>query len=111
MGVINLNIGFLAMVRRICAVVGCNDLDSHRHRFPNPAKNKDLFQRWIQLTGDVSLYSLSPSLVYSSCRVCHRHFRDEDRATNMYLKKGSVPMLHLPPLRDTTLEIIGKYAT
>ncbi|CAH0549639.1 unnamed protein product [Brassicogethes aeneus] len=89
-----------------CAVIGCDDKDSHRHRFPNPKKSEDLFKKWIDLSGRLSFHSLNPELVYRSRRVCHRHFREEDRATNMYLKNGTIPMLHLPA-NPATFNIMG----
>lgn len=81
---------------RKCAVVGCENTDAPRHRFPNPAKNMDLFKKWIQACNNQNLVNLQPDLVYRSHRICHVHFTAEDKSTNMFLKKHAVPSLYLP---------------
>ena len=83
---------------RKCAIRGCEDRESPRHRFPNPAKSLSLFRKWITLCGDEELNKKEPDTIYRSHRVCHKHFRTEDRASNMYLQKGTVPRLLLPTL-------------
>ncbi|GJQ73754.1 hypothetical protein Trydic_g14086 [Trypoxylus dichotomus] len=65
----------IVMVFAKCAVHGCGNKRSSRHRFPNP--------------------SMRP-LVHKNHRVCHVHFHDEDRASKSYLKKNAVPSLFLP---------------
>lgn len=84
---------------RKCAVLNCEDRQSHRHRFPNPDKNLELFKKWVEECGNKSLINVDPGLIYRSHRVCHVHFRECDRSTNMYLLKGSIPCLFLstPP--------------
>ncbi|KAF5278919.1 hypothetical protein FQR65_LT15494 [Abscondita terminalis] len=87
----------ILMVRyRRCAIVGCTDKTSTRHRFPNPEKDKTRYDEWIRICGNPKLLNLSPATVYLSQRVCHTHFPESDRTSNMYIKKTSLPILHVP---------------
>lgn len=79
-----------------CAVIGCDDRTSTRHRFPNPEKDKPRFGRWIQLSGNEKLVDMEPKRVYQNYRICHTHFSSESKACNMFLKRTSLPSLHLP---------------
>nr|CAI5847354.1 unnamed protein product [Callosobruchus analis] len=79
-----------------CAVKGCKCYVSVGHKFPNPRKFNRLFQKWINSTGNEALAGLEPITVYNNCRVCHRHFAEDDTHTNNRLKKGVVPSLNLP---------------
>jgi hypothetical protein len=82
---------------RKCAVLGCENENSHRHRFPQPDKYVDLYKRWVEACGNPILHQRNPHEVYRSYRVCHAHFTSKDISSNMYLKKGvSVPTCNLP---------------
>lgn len=81
---------------RSCAVVGCDDRTSTRHRFPNPEKDGVRFRKWVHLSGNALLPGMESSRVYNSYRICHRHFAGDTNATNMYLKKTSLPTLYMP---------------
>ncbi|KAF5306098.1 hypothetical protein FQA39_LY09076 [Lamprigera yunnana] len=79
-----------------CAVAGCDDRKSSRHRFPNPEKNKSRFDTWISLIANSKPVNLQPLEVYTNYRVCHQHFTMDDKSSNMYLKRTAVPSQKLP---------------
>ncbi|KAK4876573.1 hypothetical protein RN001_009079 [Aquatica leii] len=79
-----------------CAVPGCDDRKSSRHRFPNPEKNKSRFDTWITLIANPKLVNLQPLEVYRNYRVCHQHFTMDDKSSIMYLKRTAVQSLKLP---------------
>ncbi|KAF5304962.1 hypothetical protein FQA39_LY09436 [Lamprigera yunnana] len=85
-----------------CAVAGCDDKKSSRHRFPNPEKNKSRFDIWISLIANSKLVDLQPLEVYRNYRVCHQHFTMDDKSSNMYLK---------PVLSEMQPNIIGTPST
>ncbi|KAK9736436.1 Transposase protein [Popillia japonica] len=94
--------------KRNCAVLGCRDESSSRHRFPNPVKFKLRYMEWIKVCGNKKLITLDPDLVYRSYRVCHIHFHEKDHASNMYLIKTAIPTLHLPqPLEENETDQAG----
>lgn len=80
---------------RICAVKGCDDRTSPRHRFPHPEKYGKRFQEWVRICNNPVLAKEDPLFIYRSYRVCHIHFRKEDIASNMLLNKTAVPNQHL----------------
>ncbi|KAL1488525.1 hypothetical protein ABEB36_014990 [Hypothenemus hampei] len=86
-----------------CQVLHCEDTNSPRHRFPNPIKNWNLYQIWIKATGNTKLLEIEPEKVYKNMRICHRHFRNEDKSTNMYLKSNTCPSLYLPESEFTII--------
>ncbi|XP_008199200.1 uncharacterized protein LOC103314575 isoform X1 [Tribolium castaneum] len=92
------------MGRRPCAVLNCVEENRIRHRFPNPDKFPDRFQKWLFLCGKKKLFEKDPELVYRSLRVCHAHFKPEDRTTNMFIRKECLPELFLPP----PLQLVAK---
>ena len=80
-----------------CSVYNCYKDGESKHRFPNPAKNKELFNKWVLLCGNKRLISeMTPERIYDSCRVCSFHFLPEEIGLNRRLKKGVVPSLKLP---------------
>lgn len=79
-----------------CCVPNCEDRHSTRHRFPNPNKDENRFAEWIRLVCNPKLFDMDPLRVYNNYRVCHKHFRVEDKLTNMYLKRTTVPFQNLP---------------
>ncbi|KAJ8979996.1 hypothetical protein NQ317_016659 [Molorchus minor] len=89
------------MVRyRSCSVMGCEDKFSSRHRFPNPANNLDLFQKWVLACGNEELINMPPEQIFRTKRVCHIHFKECDIGSNMLLNRGIVPSLFLPTITD-----------
>ncbi|KAK4885410.1 hypothetical protein RN001_001681 [Aquatica leii] len=81
---------------RPCAVPGCEDRKSTRHRFPNPEKDYTRYVEWIRVVSNSKLNNLDHKSVYKSYRVCHQHFTIDDKSTNMYLKRTAVPSQQLP---------------
>lgn len=80
-----------------CCVHSCLKGGRSKHRFPDPAKNKLLFDNWLILCGNPRLAKeMTPAQVYNSYRVCSLHFMDEDFDANQRLKKGVLPSLKLP---------------
>lgn len=83
-----------------CAVPGCDDKNSSRHRFPNPEKDQHRFLEWIRLIKNEKLIKLSstdPGKVYRNHRICHSHFTKDDILSNIYLKRTVLPSQRLPP--------------
>lgn len=60
-----------------CAVLGCDDKISTRHRFPKPKTNMELYNTWLAIIGNPVLFTLEPQVVYNNRRVCHRHFEEK----------------------------------
>ncbi|KAF0747283.1 THAP-type domain-containing protein, partial [Aphis craccivora] len=66
------------------------------HRFPNPKKNKESFDKWVEIVGG-DLRSLDPSIVYEKKRICSSHFLDYDISPGTKkLKCFVVPSLSVP---------------
>ena len=87
-----------------CAVPGCEDRKASRHRFPNPGKDIDRFQIWIQLISNEKLSEMDPMRVFNNFRVCHEHFTIDDKASNMYLQRTAIPSRNLPYETRTNFE-------
>lgn len=80
-----------------CGVSNCWKGSGKRHSFPNPEKNRVLFDKWVNLCGNSRLKSeRTPNQVFTNCRVCSLHFKPEDFGPNQKLKKGVLPSLLLP---------------
>lgn len=97
------------MSYRPCSVPECEDRFSSKHRFPNPAKNIERFLKWIELVSNPKLFEMDKKQVYDSYKVCHKHFAPDDIATNMFLKKESLPRFHLPVTTPTETCERGNY--
>lgn len=69
-----------------------------KHRFPNPAKNLDLFNKWVLLCDNKRLREshMTPERIYKNCRICHKHFDENDFIANDILKNTALPHLNLP---------------
>ncbi|KAK4880187.1 hypothetical protein RN001_008333 [Aquatica leii] len=91
---------------RPCAILGCKDKTSTRHRFPNPKKDKNRYDEWIRICGNAKWVTLNPATVYLSQRVCHIHFQKSDYASNMYIKRTSLPTLHIPNNTMISLQLL-----
>ncbi|KAK5648039.1 hypothetical protein RI129_002931 [Pyrocoelia pectoralis] len=63
---------------RRCQVLNCADRTSSRHRFPNPHLNRNRFNEWIRLCGNLKLVNMDPDLIFQSHRVCHQYFTSQD---------------------------------
>ena len=87
---------------RSCAVPGCLDTLSPRHRFPNPHKDSKRYNTWVEVIQNSTLSLLDPQRVYANYRVCHQHFTIKDISSNMYLVKTAVPTQKLPPATGPT---------
>lgn len=80
-----------------CIVNNCYKDGESKHRFPNPALYKELFNKWVLLCGNRRLISeMTPVQIYNNCRVCSFHFLPEDFGFNRKLKKGVLPSVKLP---------------
>ncbi|XP_026670512.1 uncharacterized protein LOC113464519, partial [Ceratina calcarata] len=55
---------------------------------------------WLNLIGNQKLFSLDPVRVYKNYRVCHSHFRPEDKSSNMYLICSTLPSQNLPQIEN-----------
>ncbi|XP_026669773.1 uncharacterized protein LOC113464407 [Ceratina calcarata] len=87
------------MVYHSCCVPGCYDQTSTRHRFPNPTKAEIRFKEWVRLVGNEKLLQIDPGKIFRNYRVCHEHFRPEDKSTNNFLKKTTLPSRNLPHIK------------
>lgn len=90
----------LIMVGVYCSVNGCWEPyggTGKKHRFPNPAKNLDLFNKWVFLCDNKQLREshMTPERIYKNCRICHKHFDENDFIANDVLKNTAVPHLNL----------------
>ncbi|GJQ73158.1 hypothetical protein Trydic_g1784 [Trypoxylus dichotomus] len=102
---------YIVMVFVKCAVHGCGNKSSPRHRFPNPRIRPASFRAWVAACANEVVPQNNPQLVHKTHSVCHVHFRYGDRASNSFLKKNAVPSLFLPaPVvdgREITLAMVS----
>lgn len=85
------------MVGVYCAVRDCYGSKGIKHRFPNPAKTLNLFNKWVDLCDNSRLIKeYTREKVYSNCRICHEHFAVGDIGHNNKLLPGVYPKLNLP---------------
>lgn len=89
------------MVGIYCSVEGCWEPyggPTKKHRFPNPQKNLPLFNKWVKLCGSKRLREehMTPEKIYNNCRVCHKHFDENDFQGNDVLKHAAFPHLNMP---------------
>ncbi|KAI4463136.1 thap domain-containing protein 9 [Holotrichia oblita] len=68
-----------------------------RHCFPNPAKNMEMFKKWIKYCDD-EIRSLPPENVYQNRRVCRNHFINDQFGSNNRLLSSAYPVLNIPML-------------
>ncbi|XP_066250619.1 uncharacterized protein [Euwallacea similis] len=83
---------------RKCAVQGCSDIFSKKHRFPNPNRDSELFKIWLKQVGNPLLASKTSQQVLGSYLVCDLHFSEVDRTpgTKRGLRRGAFPTQLLP---------------
>lgn len=79
-----------------CAVKDCDSSGSSKHRFPNPCKDPNRFNRWVLLCGNEKLLKIPKQKIYTNCRVCSNHFVGSNFSLNKTLFKNVVPSLKLP---------------
>ncbi|KAJ8976852.1 hypothetical protein NQ317_012976 [Molorchus minor] len=82
--------------RKTCAVPGCDDQVSSRHRFP--INDDNTFKIWKAQVNHPRFEHLTAREIYNNYFVCHRHFGPDTFVigTKRGLKVGSVPTLYLP---------------
>ncbi|XP_066155146.1 uncharacterized protein [Euwallacea fornicatus] len=83
---------------RKCAVQGCSDIFSKKHRFPNPNRDIELFNIWLKQVGNPLLASKTRQQILGSYLVCDLHFSEVDRTpgTKRGLRRGAFPTQLLP---------------
>lgn len=81
---------------RRCAIVNCEDKTSSKHRFPNPKQHLNRFKLWMKACQNPPLFSLTKENIYSSKRICTKHFMPADISRNNRLFPTAIPKLHLP---------------
>lgn len=87
------------MVGIYCAVKGCwtpSGGTESKHRFPNPVKNMELFNKWVAICNNDELKHMTHSEIYGKCRVCRKHFSDSDFIGNKLMKSHVYPTLNIP---------------
>lgn len=55
---------------------------------------------WVAAYNNEITMDKDPNTIYNSYRVCHIHFKEEDRNRNNRLKVSAVPSLHLTNLTE-----------
>ncbi|KPJ19999.1 hypothetical protein RR48_01231 [Papilio machaon] len=81
-----------------CCVADCeNNSGSSEtlHKFPNPKKNKALFNSWVYSVGG-NILGLENDHIFKYRRVCHKHFEDKYLCRNNRISSIAIPTLHMP---------------
>ncbi|XP_045510054.1 uncharacterized protein LOC123705355 [Colias croceus] len=95
------------MSNRKCCVPGCaNSLDAaaNLHKFPNPNKDRQLFNTWVfSIGGDI--LQLENKHIFKYRRICHVHFEPKHWCRNNRLAKGAVPTKNMPGLSCSKFSI------
>ncbi|KAG5884984.1 hypothetical protein JTB14_028184 [Gonioctena quinquepunctata] len=68
-----------------CCVPQCSPYQT-RHRFPNPGKYLERFRKWVHSINNMEINGMDPALVYSSKRVCHKHFEAMDAVPTLFFQ-------------------------
>ncbi|KAG5887516.1 hypothetical protein JTB14_036239 [Gonioctena quinquepunctata] len=77
-----------------CCVPQCSPYQT-RHRFPNPGKYHERFRKWVHSINNMEINEMDPALVYSSKRVCHKHFEAKYISTRSNrLHMNAIPTLY-----------------
>ncbi|XP_050512206.1 uncharacterized protein LOC126888196 [Diabrotica virgifera virgifera] len=90
-----------------CCVKTCWKSPETKHRFPNPIKHKDLFDKWVSVIGNPELLEKTPEKVYVNSRVCAYHFAPGDFGRNNRLKWNVFPTVNLPDDARCLREVIN----
>lgn len=72
-------------------VARCEDTESPRHRFPNPAKEPARFHVWLKACDNEDFNNWSSEQIYKRKKVCRLHFANEHLRRNLFLSKNAVP--------------------
>lgn len=83
------------MVGAVCVVRGCYNRGISTHRFPNPAKDITMFNRWLNIIDSEELRNMTPMVVFNNRRVCRHHFADDQFGPNNKLLRTAYPKLNL----------------
>lgn len=65
------------------------------HKFPNPVKDKELFNSWVYAIGG-DILQLENIHIFKHRRVCHIHFEEKYWCRNNRLSNIALPTKHLP---------------
>lgn len=88
-----------------CSVRNCENKDISRHRFPDPRKSMDQSKLWLIACNNPDLENMTSETIYKRRKICHIHFAQKDRSTNLLLKKDAVPTLHLPLAKEPATQM------
>lgn len=75
------------------------------HRFPNPAKNKNLFNTWIYAVGG-DILQLEDNHIFKYRRVCHLHFERKYWCRNNRISNIAIPTQNMPGQYELFVNII-----
>ncbi|KAH9632253.1 hypothetical protein HF086_002888 [Spodoptera exigua] len=76
---------------------GDRDLVNFVHKFPNPVKDRQLFNTWVYSIGG-DILQLENNHIFKYRRVCHVHFEPKYWCRNNRLAKGAVSTKNMPGL-------------
>lgn len=65
------------------------------HKFPNPAKDKELFNTWVHSIGGDILH-LGNNHIFKYRRVCRVHFEEKYWCQYNRITKDAVPKINMP---------------
>lgn len=72
-----------------------SETGANLHKFPNPDKDKQLFNTWIYYVGG-DILQLENHHIFKYRRICHVHFEQKYWCRNNRLTKEAVPTQSLP---------------
>ncbi|KAL1489923.1 hypothetical protein ABEB36_013849 [Hypothenemus hampei] len=81
------------MVAIYCAVEGCWGSKESKHTFPNPSKNMELFNKWVEFCRNKRLLEMIPDKIFKNSRICRLHFEATDFLANNRLKRSACPKI------------------
>ncbi|XP_072398747.1 uncharacterized protein [Diabrotica undecimpunctata] len=90
-----------------CCVKTCWKSPESKHRFPNPRKQKNLFDKWVSVIGNPELLEKTPEKIYANNRVCSYHFAQCDFTLNHKLKQNVFPTVNLPATDVNVLQNVN----
>lgn len=72
-----------------------SDTNANLHKFPNPNKDKELFNTWVYSIGG-DILQLENEYIFKYRRVCRGHFEQKYWCRNNRLSKEAVPTISMP---------------
>lgn len=77
--------------------------------FPDPTKEKDLYDRWLKISGSPVLLAMTPEILRKTYVVCNKHF-DEDSLLEGQTKlaANTVPTKKIPG-KNVNFDYVYKY--